>query len=419
MKLEIQHKSILSLLFIIDFLINVNFVYMYNVPWAGYFKIVIYALVWIYLNSRYAVYMPQWLKNYISIYLMIVVIETVYSIIKYDQNVSDVLKASLGYIVLIGAIIYCAYFYYYDNIEEFLDKLVVIVVILQILLLIQALLFNSGHTSVQILKALFSADSLNDSGAIHIRNGMLRCGQFNKYVYLIYYYCLYRIGSRVEKKGKYLLCVILTFINEFYVGQTRGSFIILLITTLIVLLLSMWQENHQVMFVVIVTTMILVLLFGNVIQIFIDTFVVNEVDTISIRGEATRYYLEYVKDSPILGMGIIYPVQGGRLDLWHILYGPDLIHRYSYSDIGILGAVAQYGFMAIFTHVLLFVNLIKVVYKQFIMNNKLYIFSLGFTLYMLGTCTTLLVVTNEIPLILGLFAAMSLQEDYSTNALAQ
>lgn len=345
------------------------------------------------------------LKNYVVFFLIVVLIETIYSIFKYNQKVTDVSKMSLSYLLLLGSFVYYSYFTYYEDFRSFLDKLTVIVVIMQILLLIQALLFNLGVTSVQFLQTLFSSEALNEFGAVHIRNGTLRCGQFHKYVYLIFFYNLWKITNSSSRTFRHIACVILTFINEFYIGQTRGSFTIFAVVTILVVLLSLWNTKHEILVTVVVCISVLTIIGGNILEMLYSTFIASDVDTVSIRFQAIEYYMGLLKENPIMGIGMIYPVQGGRLDLWHILYGPDLWHKYVYSDIGIIGAIAQFGCLSIFTFIKLLLDMIQATYRCLV-SNKMFFFTLGFTLYCLGTCATLLITIDEMPLVLGVYAML-------------
>lgn len=411
MRPTISRKSFISLILILDFFISINFMYTYRIPWSGYVKIPLFLLAGIVMSFNRTLCASKRLKRFVGVFLFVILLESIYSTFKYKQEVSDVAKTSLSYLILLNSFVYYSYFRYYEDYKIFLNKLVAIVVSMQALLFVQAFLFNSGITSVQFLKELFSSEALNEFGAVHIRNGNLRCGQFHKYVYLVYFYSLYKMmNSKHSRTFRHTACVILTFINEIYVGQTRGSFTVFAAVTVLVVIVSLWNTKHEILLTIIICISVVAIICGNVLEILYSSFIESDIDTVSIRFQAIQYYMGLLKESPIMGIGIIYPIQGGRLDLWHLLYGPDLWHKFVYSDIGITGAIAQFGGLSIFLFIRLFFDMIHATHRCLI-KKKMFLFAFGFTLYCLGTCTTLLITIDEMPLVLGVYAMFFVCEE--------
>lgn len=269
-------------------------------------------------------------KNLIFSIILICLITQIGAYIRYGQNII------LGIIGMNFIFIYLYYFYFVDifynkfTLDD-LDKLINIIIkfatVLSIVYFIQAIIYPD----VKIFDMGYSQ-----------RNGRTRF--FTGYVFIMFSIIL--IYSKIlesSKKNLYIHMIIQLF-SLIFVSQTRNFILGIFIAILIGMIFSKNVNK---------TILVLVLgLFGLGIMIFNQenyiTNMINEMmievktksGTIGARIHEFEFYMNLLKQSPILGIGIL----DIRFPLTPIITGYDP-YFYYINDLGLIGVIIQCGIL--------------------------------------------------------------------------
>lgn len=211
------------------------------------------------------------------------------------------------------------------------------------LFLLQAILYRlPENTFLQVYG--FSYGDID----IILRNGNIRliASDIVDFSTVLSIGCIFSRSKLFVRKQRYLLNLLMVFVYEYFVGQTRGS--LLIITgTLFITLLFLGTKNILTR---IITTSVFILgilvMSQNIIELISDIWelITNRVDySIYHRIDSYIYYLNIMIQKPLFGIGILAtrPVQRQNFIL---LTGG---RSYAFSDVGIAGVGSAMGITGI------------------------------------------------------------------------
>ncbi|CCG90603.1 putative membrane protein [Pediococcus pentosaceus IE-3] len=187
------------------------------------------------------------------------------------------------------------------------------------------------------------------------------------------------IGLKLFTKWRYRLYIGVYIIFIFLIGQTR-SYIIM--TILVLLLYALWLINkHFGKDLVILTVGILAIPVLFLMTKFIINIIFGNSSrgiSLSIRQEAIKYYLQNISLHKWFSLGFV------RDDLFsnlvhntHIDFAGN-VYSYNYDDVGVVGLIAQYGWLGILNISIYFLTTLSIFIKSHSKYLLLFIFVLLF-----------------------------------------
>lgn len=186
------------------------------------------------------------------------------------------------------------------------------------------------------------------------------------------------IGLKLFTKWRYRLYIGIYIIFIFLIGQTR-SYIIM--TILVLLLYVLWFINrHFGKDLVILTMSVLAI----PVLFFMIKFIISIIFgnssrgiSLSIRQEAIKYYLQNISLHKWFSLGFV------RDDLFsnlvhntHVDFAGN-IYSYNYDDVGMVGLIAQYGWLGVLNISVYFLATLGV----FVKSNSKYLLLFMFVLF--------------------------------------
>lgn len=371
-------------------LIQINFLNLYYVDWKAQIQGIIIFCVFILCGKNF--FHNADLYNYAVVVFASVILEIIVSVIRYDQGIIDTIKKPLSYLSVLGALLFYE-FYIRKGDRAFWDKVIWIVLVAEILLLVQALLYNNG-ISIIFLRHFFSGAT-----ASSIRNGLFRSGMIPRYFMFASFYSFY-IYLTEKRKLHYLLCTILGICCEFYVAQVRASMYLYVLGLYLMYVILNYIYGKKQKVIVILAIAVLLVFVGNIFETIIASFVNAEADTISGRTVAVAFYWEQLLQNPLTGAGFIYPSNSNNI---YLMYGPDIWHKFNTSDLGLFGFVYQFGLLVIPVFIAPYVNMIQTARLCFRARREISALLIVILIYIIGSSVTLCVYMHELIFFLAFF----------------
>ncbi|ARW23996.1 hypothetical protein S101189_00531 [Pediococcus acidilactici] len=212
-----------------------------------------------------------------------------------------------------------------------------------------------------------------------VKLGFTRMPSSSDFIFVALLLIIFSIvsGLNLFNRWKYTLYIGVYVAFIFLVGQTR-SYIVM--TMLVLLLFILWFINrHFGRDLVILTLGILTI----PVLYFMVKFIINIIFgnssrgiSLSIRQEAMRYYLQNISLHKWFSIGFarddVFPnlVHNKHVDIIGNVYS------YNYDDVGMIGLIAQYGWLGVFNILVYFVTTVSL----FIKSHSKYLFLVVFVL---------------------------------------
>lgn len=185
------------------------------------------------------------------------------------------------------------------------------------------------------------------------------------------------VDLKLFTQWRYRLYISAYLIFIFFVGQTR-SYIIM--TILVLLLYVLWLINKHfgkdlvILTLGILTIPVLYFMIKFIISIMFGNS--SRGISLSIRQEAIKYYVQNISLHKWFSMGFV------RDDLFsdlvhntHIDFAGN-IYSYNYDDVGMIGLIAQYGWLGVLDITIYFLTTVSI----FIKSHSKYLFLIVFVL---------------------------------------
>lgn len=320
-------------------------------------------------------------KWYLFITVLFLVCQCVYTQITYrEQTTSAFFSLGINYvwIILVWPIMYL--FSTSVEAEHFFDTIKRVVVIAMIIMFCHAFFYNSF--SIEI----FSISFYKPYGS---RNGRLRIWDLSSFEGFAVIWAFFEIlrRKRVLANIIYIVIILGTMI---YVEQARMMLICIILAVASMYISNSGKQGYSLLLkIVLIISTVSVFLFGDIIGRLFESFSLtgNYAGSTRIRLAEWSYALELYFAHPINGMGLIFNDVRDQ----YINYRAS--SHFAYSDIGIIGLLAQIGS---WTYIIYCVPICRFLYITIREKSKsvYYVFMLGLIIYLLATSGSILVLNN-------------------------
>jgi len=287
-------------------------------------------------------------------FIILYIIEFVYSTWKYNQGAGNVFIAS-NYCLIILLYFCLAYYFRNYGVDRFNEYVVNISMINMLLHLLQYFLIKRG------VVFLF----FNDENS---RMGNLRLGQATNAISFLG--VVIALAEMLSKKDthriKNKIVVALGVISFVYVSRGRAAIIGFFITCIAMICFTNRKNIVKILGVGVLIIVIgfCYLSFTELGQSYVNSL--SEEDTMSYRLVEMEYYWDQVKDNPVLGVGFIRRM--GFTWATQIITGPR--YHYSRTDVGIVGFANIFGLLGIIWFIYYQIKIIKYIKKITVHNNS-------------------------------------------------
>lgn len=285
-------------------------------------------------------------KRYICVFLIIYLLEFIYSTMKYGQGAGNVFVAS-NYCLII-TMYFCLVHYFRQNGIACFNKWIVYIALINMLLhLGQYVLFDRG-----VVFLFFDAENL--------RMGSLRLSHATCAIdFLGIIIAFSEILSNKTKNTINYIVLLLGIVSFVYVSRGRASLIGAFVTCVGMLC---YKNKKNALKIILIG---LVVLFAGFVFLnytslgnsYLDSL--GEEDTLSYRFTEMNYYIEQVKDNMVLGVGFIRRM--GFTSITQIITGPR--YNYSRTDVGIVGFINTFGIVGLVWYVAYLIRITKYVFR--------------------------------------------------------
>ncbi|NCE77812.1 hypothetical protein [Turicibacter sp. TS3] len=281
-------------------------------------------------------------KNYILIFILLYILEFLFSIIRYKQGLINVLIADNYYLILLAYFIFVYYFTIEGKIFSFKKWIINISLILELLFIMQSIIinYNIKLLNIDYAQMRFNELRIYEASGIYIVMGIL-----------------FSLESIIngDKKIKNIICCLLGLINVIFVAKTRMIMLILFISMLFMIFYKF--KKNAVKIIIILTILIIsstFLLKTEIAQIYLES--VQNIDSqFGIRNETIEMYMGQIKKHPLIGMGFIRDMENSPATI--LLRGPRGV--FTRTDVGIVGFTNCFGLLGLIWYGILIFKLGK------------------------------------------------------------
>lgn len=337
----------------------------------------------------YGLYKKKLLFTYeIVVFLSLILISIFYSYEIYNPQLNEIIIPAVSYLMII---------LYFPLRKVLVNNISLFIKLLSILNIMACLTLITQYTVFTFNRTVFlSIYEFYRSGEIAIRNGDIRITYLGTIISLS---CIISIGVLINTSKKievnrfmHVSNILLSLIYFQFISQTRMYVVSILATIIIQFYFVLSDKNNKWLKRILFLIGLVFVSYSFGIVDFIIQLIAPIRDGSYIydgsyyaRLDSIEFFSEVIKNHPFSGNGILDPNVGSP----HYYQIHGLKGQSYYSDVGILGTVAQFGLPMFFWYVFL-------LYKIFIIRkrtNDLLINSLF--LFVIITSATLIVLDPQ------------------------
>lgn len=344
-----------------------------------------------YCLQRYSKLFEEQGKKYlifISSYILCWIIECIYSWANYNQDISSILGTGGRLLFLVYFVPFLVLFIRDNGPEQFLKIINLVTLIWAIIIAVQSIVYKNSGTIIFDLKAYFLE---NTGEEIKLLNNSIRITLFSFGNLMIVYnfYVLYSKKAKEKINRFSLICLIVGLYSMIVVQQTRMYIMVIALCFAVIILSKKENWKSQLLKIVFIVCVVWFVLYSPLFNEFISSFSTTGDNKWSTQARlyAVSYYWECFNIRPIFGNGFLSDANyssiiRGSLGLAH------------YSDVGLLGLVAETGLFSIFFYIIPVIIIIKNIIKLK-KNDRLNSFDLAVLAYIIATSLTLILTVNK------------------------
>lgn len=225
------------------------------------------------------------------------------------------------------------------------------------------------------------------------RNNRLRLWDLSSMEGFAALWSFYNILYSNKNRIKHFIFLLIIFISLFYVEQTRMMQIAIILSMIVMYIMKDARHKKQlVLRIVLSIVMFLLFIFTGWWQELSMLFSVNGRYGFSttVRFDEIDYTLSLIRENPIFGTGLVTAETSEHVDFYE---GHGL---FNYTDIGIIGLVAQIGIASIFVYILPMIRFLYILIKtRKFKNEEPYSYLLGIYIYLVITSISLIITNNK------------------------
>lgn len=296
-------------------------------------------------------------SNFIIILFLFFLIEVFYTIFKYPEPPMDAVKEFIPYLSLLSYLTFSSLAQV--DLKRFLKIIIVLGTIIAFICILELFLHTHNFELFKIYGFNYglTSDQLNDQTYL-IRNGRSRLigSDLIDFTGVISIGCLFNKEKYLSKK-LLSLNIILVLFYEYYISQTRSTFMCLIFIAIVLVIIKYGKRlNTGITIGTLIITVPIVM-----------TFAIRKIFTIQNNGteystyhriDEINYYLSIFKEKPIFGNGFLKD-KPLYMEDYILIHGDNIYAGNAYSDVGLVGSIAKYGIFGLLL-------LIMLVIKEFI-----------------------------------------------------
>lgn len=357
-----QNYKVLGTLCFILLMINYKFFYLFRLPGTyaqrtneipyTIASVVIFVVIIVIYNLNN--YKFNFL-NFIILFYFFLLVEVFFTLFRYsDEPISNSLKVIVPFFSLVSYFIYSIFSQ--DNLKLFLKMIIIVSSIVGVISIIELYLYMKFGLSIfHVYGFNYGLTDDQASSINYLRNGRFRLivNDLVEFSSVISIGCLF--GKQFKNKIFLIVNIFITVVYTFIVAQIRSvTLFIILIFALIYLLTKKIDKPMIYTFIFICFALALCLLyfFRNEVSMLI-----NAQYSYYHRIDEIVFYFKRFVISPIFGNGLIL----GEKSLYNsqVVTGFDYIAPFSYSDVGIVGMVGEFGILGLTIGAYLLIKIVR------------------------------------------------------------
>ena len=346
-RIVIKRDTILAGIFMLAILVEHNFFGLFSISKSIYNVISLACTLILFfsvvLNKQRLSYLRNMksMLNYFIVLAVFLVVQFVYTIIKYDaQTIESFLQVANPYIYILLSFYLVYVFRKEESIDRVLDMITFFVVINMAIYIVEAFLYNSAN--ITLFNYLEYKTALT-------RNGRLRLWDLSSLEGLAAIWLFYCIMFKKGKKLKNIVFLIIVFFALYYIEQTRIMQTSLIVSFVVIYLFNPSKNTVALLRKAgIIALMLLIIVITGVVDSFLSTFSSSgELGSSTVIRQdefvyAFRLFLKY----PVNGLGLM---PTSIRDLYYSYYGAG---KLGFTDIGIVGLLAQVGLWSVVLYII-------------------------------------------------------------------
>lgn len=349
-----KNKSASGIVILILVIISIRFFSIVELPipkvYISYFTWLFAVFVYIYtfkgrnrIHSRY-----PFIGKYFTYITIAQLILCVYSMIKYNETVLDMLVCIGAYSLLLITYAILVSFEK-DGMKFLLDGIFWIMFINTSLILIHAIVLN--FTGVRLL-GFVEMTSKNANARIGL--GALTS-----------IFMIYAFYNLINKNRMVLMSIALAIgiIALFYVAMTRASQFAIIISLFVVWVFHRNNSRKDAIKYVVIGVLLVILLnssvYTNILSVFsIDPNINENYTSTEARYNSIDYFSQFTDANPIMGMGWVVPKNEELTKIWSGKSGTSY-----FDDLGFLGQYYRQGLLGLAIYVILIIRMLYTTLK--------------------------------------------------------
>lgn len=315
--------------------------------------IIIISIIYIMINPNFIFNNRGYFSVDICIFIFMCLFQCILTELKYQQGFSYIFRVSIYYFTLL---IYLLLSYFlrndYKKIKGYFKN---VSLFFSIILILQYFLYN--ELGITFLKLDLSIGQRFGQARISVGIFMIVVG-----VVLSVSSIIKCINNKEKLRKIDLLVVVLGLIDVIFVSKTRSIIISLIVSILGMSFLLIRNKKTKAIIII-----LLIITGGLVINTEMFNKFVNLKNTeysenSNIRQEASKYYIEKIKESPIVGIGFLH--SKNKYDpAYSFLRGEK--GKYFLDDVGIIGFTTTFGIIGLIWYLIIILKCFKIIIKKF------------------------------------------------------
>lgn len=329
-------------------------------------------IIWsIHIMVKYRKYkMKYTFKYYMLFCIILVVVSSLRSQQLYGQSFYLGVRPQRFFLILSLMYFPLLKFTSIKNNRFKLEKLIYILGITELIILIIQYIFISK------VQFLYVRQSIRYGGVrLHFEAVLLS---------ILFFIC---INNFLKKKNIYKNLIIIIMLLSYNLFVIRGRLAVIAIIATVFIMLLFWKKNRYIKYFLITYIFVFSFILSNtsIIGEYVNSLnksnLQNDLNS-QIRENGKEFYINQIKESPILGRGYINELNENAVKATGVEYD------YLLVDNGVVAFAFMYGLIGVAWVILLFIKIYKYSFIDYLKNNNY--FGLAYTTYLTIIITNIL-----------------------------
>lgn len=307
---------------------------------------------WLYPYAKSTMKRDIRIKGFILYALSVICFISLLSMILYNESIIDVFTVNYYYLIMLLFFPIVRFFDNDNGVEKIANTIIVLSLLYCTVCNIQELIYL--HSGKLILPGLYEDNYSFRDGGLRLTSNCL-----NQFAFI---FICSKLWTSKHKEKKYLwFCALYEVFTQLYSYHTRTSQIIYVFILCFSYFISK-RSNKLLRLLIIISVSAIAIQFFD-IGAFVETFSINSVKGTGLstlnRIGAVTFFLKRFIHNPLIGNGFI---RESNIEFLSILHGGSTsygISTYYYSDVGMVGLLAETGLLGLSLYLIMIVFMIK------------------------------------------------------------